>query len=340
MRLLLAIIIAVTLASRAIADESLPAAWKSGNFRWTSSTPLVAPVERKDDPCDAIKDPTVVFHDGRWHLFCTIRSHTRTHQIEYLSFADWKDADRAERHILTVTDKYFCAPQVFYFTPHKKWYLLYQVANTPNAKPGLLPAISTSDRVDDPTSWSKPVLLYDKAAPQIGGWIDFWIICDDTHAHLFATSNDNRLWRSETKLADFPHGWSQPMLVLKDDIFEASHTYRVQGHDLYLTLIEAQDQAGRRYYKAYTSTTLAGEWKPLAAARDKSFASFANVKFDGDAWSESISHGELIRIGVDERLEIDPARLEFLYQGVLDADRAGKPYGKIPWRLGLLKPAR
>jgi hypothetical protein len=57
-------------------------------------------------------------------------------------------------------------------------------------------------------------------------------------------------------------------------------------------------------------------------------------------WIDSISHGELLRAGVDERLEVDGRNLRFLFQGVTDRDRAGKPYGAIPWSLGLLEPVR
>ena len=63
-----------------------------------------------------------------------------------------------------------------------------------------------------------------------------------------------------------------------------------------------------------------------------------NVVFTGERWSDSISHGELLRDGYDERLEVDPSNLRFLYQGVLDRDRQGKAYGQIPWRLGILEP--
>jgi len=58
---------------------------------------------------------------------------------------------------------------------------------------------------------------------------------------------------------------------------------------------------------------------------------------EGWSWTESISHGELLRAGVDQHLEVDPARLRFLFQGVSDQARAGKPYGQIPWRLGILE---
>src|SRR5262249_58780799 len=70
-------------------------------------------------------------------------------------------------------------------------------------------------------------------------WIDFWVIGDATRAHLFFTSLDGRMWRSETKLEDFPANWSKPEVVLEGDVFEASHTYRLKGTDRYLTLIEA-----------------------------------------------------------------------------------------------------
>src|SRR5436190_8606110 len=56
-----------------LADDAV-AKLLEGNFRWKSTPALVKPVERPEDPCISIKDPTVVYHDGKWHLFCTIRS--------------------------------------------------------------------------------------------------------------------------------------------------------------------------------------------------------------------------------------------------------------------------
>src|SRR2546430_1654515 len=56
----------------------------SGRFTWSVGPPLVWPAVRSEDPCHAIKDPSIVRYLGQWHLFCTIRSRKRTHQIEYL----------------------------------------------------------------------------------------------------------------------------------------------------------------------------------------------------------------------------------------------------------------
>jgi hypothetical protein len=307
----------------------------TGRFQWTTTGPLVAPARRADDPCHAIKDPTVVFFEDRWLLFCTIRSRKRTHQIEYLSFADWPSADRAERHVLKLTDGYFCAPQVFYFTPHRKWYLIYQVSE-PSRKPELQPAFSTSDSVSRPDSWSPPKLLFDKHPDNVSAWIDFWVICDERRAHLFFTSLDGRMWHADASLDDFPRGWNKPQVVLQGDIFEASHTYRLRGLNQYLTIIEAQ-AGDRRYYKAYLAERLDGAWQPLADTREKPFAGPVNVRDSDPHWTDSVSHGELLRAGHDQRLEVDPTRLRLLYQGVSDRERAGKAYGEIPWRLGLLE---
>ncbi|NQT16232.1 MAG: hypothetical protein HQ582_25970 [Planctomycetes bacterium] len=300
--------------------------------RWTVSRPLVGPANHGGDLCYSIKDPSVVRYDGRWHLFCTIRSKERTHQIEYVSFADWKDADRAERHLLNLTDGYYCAPQVFSFSPQKKWYLIYQVQD-PSRSPSLQPAYSTSDDLSDPNSWSEPKLLFDEHPANVKMWIDFWVICDGEKAHLFFTSHAGWMWRSETQLSNFPGGWSEPNVVLKGDIFEASHTYRVKGTGRFLTLVEARNQE-RRYFKAFTADRLDGDWSLLG---DAPFVSPQNVSYLGPRWTDSFSHGEFLRAGHDETLEIDPKNLRILFQGVSTGTEPDENYGKIPWMLGILE---
>ena len=314
------------------------ASFQNGTFKWELAAPVFVPTERPDDPCHAVKDPTILRFEDRWHLFCTIRSQKRTHQIEYASFKDWADANTAQRHVLTVSTGYFCAPQVFYFRPHSKWYLLYQ-ANEPSRKPSLQPVFSTSTNIANPSSWSSPVLLFKKHPDNVKMWIDFWIICDDGRAHLFFTSLDGKMWRAETKLADFPFGWNDPVVVLEDDIFEASHTYRVKGLNKFLTIVEAQAD-GRRYYKAYIAERLDGKWQALSGTRERPFASSVNVRHLSNRWTDSYSHGELLRAGHDERLEVEPQNLTFLFQGVSDQQKAGKAYGAIPWQLGLLRASQ
>lgn len=82
---------------------------------------------------------------------------------------------------------------------------------------------------------------------------------------------------------------------------------------------------------------ITGRWKPLADSREKPFAAHSNVKQENE-WTTNISHGELIRTGIDETLEVDPTHVQFLFQGASDQEyRNSGGYGKIPWRLGLLE---
>ena len=41
--------------------------------RWEYSAPLIAPEPRDREPSRAQKDPTVVFYEGKWHVFMTIK---------------------------------------------------------------------------------------------------------------------------------------------------------------------------------------------------------------------------------------------------------------------------
>jgi len=54
------------------------------------------------------------------------------------------------------------------------------------------------------------------------------------------------------------------------------------------------------------------------------------------AWTTDISHGEMLRDGYDQTLTIDPANLQFLYQGVSPSAH-GLDYAKLPWQLGLIR---
>ncbi len=311
------------------AAAEVPTGWG-----WVSSPMLVSPKSPGQDTYFSMKDPSVVFHEGRWHLFCTVRGRERSHHVEYLSFEKWEEADAAERHEVTASAGYFCAPQVFYFEPQQRWILICQ-ASDKAWSPEYGAAFSTTEDISDPTSWS-PLEPLGALAVEGNSGLDFWVICDAEKAHLFFTTLDGRMWREETSLEEFPHGWSEPALAIEDDIFEASHTYKLRGMDRYLTIVEAQGGHGWRYYKAYAAERLDGEWTAVAATRDEAFASMRNVRQPEPRWTDSISHGELLRAGRDQRLEVDLAGLQMVFQGVLDSDREGKTYGEIPWRLGLL----
>ena len=315
--------------------------WNTGLFRWQVSKPILSVNQQRlpdtEHPWIAVKDPSIVRYQDKWHLFCTLRKQ-KTGQgrirIGYCNFGDWQDANSAEWQVLDLTMDYHGAPQIFYFQPQQKWYLIYQAADsTRDLKYG--PCYSTTTNIEDATSWTKPEPLFVVPEGQKAG-LDYWVICDDSHAHLLYTSLNGRMWHCQTKLADFPNrSWSKPAVVLQADIFEASHTYKVRGQDSYVTLIEAQN-GKRRYFKLYTATKLAGPWKPLAATREQPAVSVQNVVNQDRSWTTSYSHGEFLRSSYDQKLEFDPQETRLLFQDASDREYQQGNYGAITWRLGLL----
>lgn len=310
---------------------ALPPSWA-----WRTTGPLLLPGPTEGEDWMSLKDPSLVRHQDRWHMFCTVRGTRRSHAILYTSFADWPEAQRAPRRILNCHAGYFCAPQVFYFTPHRRWYLLCQ-ASDPGWNPNFQPAFSTTAHLDDPSSWAplRPMWPDPGTAPK--AWLDFWVICDAHKAHLFFTSLDGIMWRSETSLESFPFHWTRPVQAIQADIFEASHTYRIRGQNRYLTVVEAQGGHGWRYFKSFVADRLEGPWLPQSADRDNAFASMKNVVQIGGRWTDVVSHGEALRVGTDEHLEVDLNPLRMVFQGVLDTARTNKAYGQIPWKLGLME---
>ncbi len=314
-------------------QSALPA-----RFRWTCGPAVLGP----DDAgrTVSIKDPTVVFHRGRWHVYTTMRTN-RPAQMHYIGLKDWSRPGEAVRRDIALSDAYHCAPQLFYMRPQRRWYLIYQWADNSRTPPVFGPAFSTLAEPGRPDTLSAPVHMIPAKPEHVPGWLDFWVICDAERAHLFFTSLDGRMWRCDTAKTAFPHGWSKPVVSLQADIFEASHTYRLKGDGRYLTIVEAQ-RGGTRYYKAYVADRLDGEWRPAADTWERPFAGATNVAFAAgvSAWTDAFSHGELIRDGNDETMTVDPAKLRVMFQGCSARDRQGKRYGQFPWRLGLLEAVR
>jgi len=303
-------------------------------LQWKSTGVLIAPVSDETHNIVSVKDPTVVRYSNKWHVYATTANTRGSWSMVYLSFADWSDAADAKPYYIDNNPNlrgYHCAPQVFYFRPHKKWYLIYQ------SQP---PQYSTTDDLSKPETWTKPENFFDTkpaSAPHL--WIDYWMICDNTHAYLFFTGDNGRVYRSRTKIENFPKGMSDPEIVIegpRNDVFEGSMTYKIKDAGTYLTLVEAMTPA--RYYRAWTSDRLDGEWTPLSDANtwQKPFAGINNVTFEEGVppWTRDISHGELIRDGYDETLTIDPDNLQLLYQG-RDPAINGR-YDQLPYGLGLL----
>ena len=335
----------ITTVWGAPADDPKNAAPMPAPAHWVSTGPLLGPVSDATHPLVSVKDPTVVFYNNRWHVYATSANTKGEWSMVYFNFADWAEAPAAKPYYLDQNPNltgYHCAPQLFYFRPQKKWYLIFQSQQ---------PQFSTADDPARPETWTKPQDFFPTSPATIAKdllWLDFWVICDEQNAFLFFCGDNGKLYRSQTKLADFPRGFSNPVVALERprrfELFEAGCTYRIKGTGQYLTLIEAfrSENDERRFYKGFVSDRLDGAWTPLADTWEKPFAGLANVTF-GDGvkpWTEDISHGELLRENYDETPTIDPAQLRLLYQGRDPASVSVKDYSKRPYRLGLLRLAQ
>jgi endo-1,4-beta-xylanase len=308
------------------------------SLAWTSSSPLIVPVSDATHDLVAVKDPTVVRYNDRWHVYASSVGRGGIYGMVYLSFADWREASKASFCYMDKTpgfNTYVAAPQIFYFTPQKKWYLVFQSGP---------PMFSTADDPSDPTKWTQPAPFFAKPpaiVEQNGGWLDFWVICDAQSCHLFFSNDRGRWYKSKTPIAKFPYGWSDPVVVMEDAeagrLFEACNVYKIGGTNKYLALIEAFDATSnyRRYFRSWTSDSLEGPWTPVHENATSPFAGKHNVAFDGTAWTEDISHGEMIRAGYDETMAIDESKRQYLYQGYAPSTNTSD-YNAIPWQLGLL----
>ena len=309
-------------------------------FQWRTGAPVIVPRSDASHDLVSVKDPTVVRFNDRWHVYASSVTNAGAYGMVYTSFTDWTSMASATWYYMDQTpgfNTYVAAPQVFYFRPQNRWYLVFQSGP---------PMYSTSDNVADPTRWTRPAPFYASEPPiitQNDGWLDYWVICDSAFCHLFFSDDHGRWYKSKTAIGSFPNGFDTPIIVMQDPeagrLFEGSNVYKVAGTNKYLALIEAFDSTSnwKRYFRSWTSESLEGPWTPLRDSGTAPFAGPSNVMFEGTAWTANISHGELIRAGYDETLALDACDLRFVYQG-FDPASDGIDYNKLPWKLGLLTP--
>src|SRR4029077_16525392 len=93
-----------------------------------------------------------------------------------------------------------------------------------------------------------------------GGWLDFWMICDDANCHLFFSDDAGPWYRGDTPVASFPAGFADPVVVMSDDanptrLYEASNVYKLAGTDKYLAIVEGYDADSnyKRYFRSWTA---------------------------------------------------------------------------------------
>jgi endo-1,4-beta-xylanase len=340
------------------------------SLQWTITGTILLP--RPASPLDniAVKDPSIVYFNGQYHLFYTAKSkkvteggleyHTGCAYVHAPTLETLNDADRIS--IDSITGIAMIAPQVFYFKPGKCWYL---IAHTPVLKDELArltPVFTRNPDIENPAGWSEPEEIMTCKIDQ-GFWIDFWVICDNEQAWIFYADQKGSVFRLGCRLEEFPQGFSRssPACALHVDhmdepepwrMFEAVHVYYVEKEDDYLAILEGayahpslegQVDSRNRFIFGMRADSLNGTWERIEPGQNQFLAEAKNIRSPKGSRLPytQVSHPELIRAGYDQELVIADYNLSMIFQTF---DGSAVPdsynYNDLPWELILMKNQR
>lgn len=305
------------------------------SFHWSSTGPLAQPKSPPGHDFVSLKDFTVVHWNNQFVVYATVfdTSNSSWNGVNF-NFSDWSQADAAPQTYMGSTPAGgTVAPDLFYFTPKNIWVLTYQW--------GFKYATTTDPT--KPSTWSSPKTLMtgDPTGGTGTGPIDQTVICDATNCYIFFAGDNGHIYRGSMPIGNFPGTFNNATSIMSDtqsNLFEAVQVYAVKGTGQYLMIVEAMGGGGR-YFRAFSANSLDGNFTAIPGASSEAtpFAGKNNVTFSGTAWTNDISHGDMVRDDPSETETIDPCNMQFLYQGRDPNVNVG--YGELPYRPGLLTKA-
>lgn len=297
------------------------------NRSWFVSEPILEKGSLESFDEIAVKDPTVVFYKNAWHMFYTARGNGEytTGYVSAKSLEGLQSAPRVQLSQIRGKTPYGCAPQVFYFEPQEKWYLIYQ-----NRDENYEAVFSTNKDIANSRGWTSYEKLLPKDSPN--KWIDFWVIADGNMVYLFYTEGHKGVMVRSTSLENFPSGWGESTMIF-DNVHEAVHIYKVKNKNQFHMIYELNTK-GIRSFGLAASHHLKGPWRKVT---DR-YATGDQLKNDENVenWTEMVSHGEAIRTGYDQHMEYDAENTRWIIQGMLKNEMQ-EDYPSLPWKLGVIE---
>jgi hypothetical protein len=289
-------------------------------FQWTT-TPALAKVPKTigGHTTVSLKDFSDIVTNGKHVVYAT--TYENGWKSAMFTFTNWTDWDSSAG---TWFPQNAVAPTLVYFTPKKTWVLTYQWGFQ----------YATSFDPTDASKWSTGKNLLNGGPPTA---LDQTLICDSATCYLFFAGDNGNIYRSSMPIGDFPGTFSGYQTILSDTtakLFESVEVYALKGLNRYLMIVEATGTNGR-YFRAFTSTSLGGTFTALAGA-DTEASPFAGKSNVTGAWSNDVSHGDLVRNDPSETQTVDLCNLQFLYQAVAKGAPSESDYGLLPYQPGVL----
>lgn len=140
--------------------------------------------------------------------------------------------------------------------------------------------------------------------------IDFRVVSDgkdSVYCFYSAQDGSRTTKRRSTSINNFPYGWKY-YDVVATETFEAVHVYKNKTNNKYYMIVDDI----QRHFELWAANHPEGKFTKIAEKR----ASKDRLILQDNPWTDQVSHGEIIRLGVDEKMEIEDINTcQILIQG-------------------------
>ena len=287
--------------------------------RWNVSAPFFS--ARIDHSLDnvAVKDPSIVYYQGKYHLFYTAKSKTNSGNktrfrtgCAYASAGTLDKLNDAKR--INIENVYGWSEAKEINTGKSDdgfWIDFWVICNEHHAYLFYSGQNGSLFRLDCPLNTFPEG--FSKSQPKI------------------ALSQQD---------ADNSGSWK---------MFEAAHIYYVKKENRYLALLEGAYQhpvrtgdvdSRNRFIFGMTADSLNGKWERIEFEKDEFLAEAKNLFSEDGSRSHytQVSHPELIRSGFNQKLEIENFDLTMVFQSFDGSEIPDSyHYNELPWELALMK---